>query len=79
MKSPSDPIIELKPVESSNISEIGYNEAEKILAVRFKTGKLYYYLDVPKELWDNLNKAQSIGSFVNANLVKSTYKYSCAK
>ncbi len=57
--------MEMKPVKSSNIAEIGYENGT--LAVRFmgsKTtpeGSLYHYDGVTKEHYDKLMKSDSIG------------------
>lgn len=44
-----------KPVESSNIASIGYDEATKTLEVEFKGGSgVYTYSGVPKDLYGTL-------------------------
>ena len=61
-------------VGSTAFSEIGYDEKNHALIVRFKSsGKAYVYIDVPKTEWDALNSARSIGSYFNRN-IKSKYK-----
>lgn len=61
-------------VKSSNISHIGYDEATKVLKVRFKAGGEYHYFDVPKEQYDALMSAKSIGSYFAKN-VKNLYVF----
>ena len=58
----------IHPVQSSNISGIGYVDAEKTLVVHFKNGNKYFYLDVPREAYETLRKAESIGRFFHGNI-----------
>jgi hypothetical protein len=64
--------MERKQVDSSTVNSIGYDESLKVLEVEFKKG-LYQYVDVPKEVYDNLIASESIGRFVQQNIV---HKYS---
>lgn len=66
--------LKLKDVQSSNIEKIGYNEEDKILYVKYKLGKIYAYANVPKDLYESLNKAESKGSYMNSN-IKNKFKY----
>jgi len=61
-------------VESSNIKEIGYDQASKILMVKFHNGGLYAYDAVPAEMFDELKSAPSKGKFFIAN-VKGKYSF----
>jgi hypothetical protein len=60
--------IEFIQVESSMIEEIAYHDNK--LYVRFHNGNLYSYADVPKELFDEMFNAESIGKFFSANIKK---------
>ena len=62
------------PVESSNVSEIGYDVDEMNLYVRFNNGYLYWYEGVPPEVWDQLLYTESKGRFIHTNL-KNIYPY----
>lgn len=55
--------IALKPVKSSQVSHIGYDEATKTLAVQFSrgTGAIYHYPGVTKEHHAAFVNAESIG------------------
>jgi KTSC domain len=56
--------IEMKPVESSQISAIGYDATTKTLAIKFKGGgSTYHYDNVPANLYEDMQKAKSVGSF----------------
>ena len=63
------------PVESSQIKEIGYDEANMVLEVQFKRGNaVYQYVEVPPDVADNLIDAESLGKFFNAN-VRDKYQF----
>lgn len=69
--------------ESKNIAAegISYNTETKVVTVPFKSFKdpkivtRYEYLDVPKETWDALVKAESLGGAVNKLLAKGGFEY----
>jgi hypothetical protein len=65
--------MELKPVKSSNIDAIGYEEASETLFVRFKGGGTYKYTLVPRKTFDALEKAGSKGAFFN-QVIKDRFK-----
>ena len=56
--------MELVPVESSMISAVAYDDAARDLLVIFNTGQTYVYGNVPREVYDNLLKADSKGSYM---------------
>lgn len=68
-------MIERTPVTSSNISSIGHDEKENILAVEFKDGSVYHYHDVPKDAHQALVGAKSVGSHFHSN-IKNKYSHS---
>ncbi len=53
------------PVDSSVISEIGYEEDIKVLEVRFHNGHVHQYFSVPRSEYEALMSARSIGSYFN--------------
>ena len=65
------PTIHMNPVEkSSNIAATGYDPHSKTLAIKFKGGnKTYHYAGVPHDLFDQMNKAESVGKFVGGQIV----------
>lgn len=63
-----------KPVSSSNIAEIGYDEPRRVLEVLFKTGSIYQYFDVPPQEHQALMHASSLGQYLNAN-IKGRFRY----
>jgi hypothetical protein len=55
-------------VISSNIDSAGYDETTHTLILIFKNGTTYHYEGVPKEEYDNLLNAQSIGSYFSSRI-----------
>lgn len=53
------------PVKSSAIQAVAYDVEDKTLTVRFKQGAEYDYYDVPKEKFEGLLKAESVGKYFN--------------
>lgn len=68
MKTISGSTIETNPVESSNISAIGYDASSKTVAVRFSSGGLYHYLNVDPGTFEEFAKAKSLGHFFYQNI-----------
>jgi len=60
------PIPELHPVESSAVARIGYDAGTEEAYVEFLGGALYAYEGVAAEVFEELAKAESKGTFVNA-------------
>lgn len=55
---------------SSTIQKIEYDNKNKILTVLFHTGNKYEYLSVPDHIYDEAEKAESIGKYLIANVFK---------
>ena len=53
---------------SANINRISYYPDTKTLEVKFKNGAIYQYDDVSEKLWEQAQKAPSIGIFMNQNI-----------
>lgn len=69
--------MDMKAVESSNITAIGYDEEDKRLRVTFKSGATYDYLNVEPGTHAALIEADSVGSAFH-RLIRSapaTYPY----
>lgn len=60
------------PVSSSNLESVGYEYDQ--LYIRFKSGFLYVYYNVPVEVYNALMHAASKGKFFHAN-IKNIYQY----
>jgi hypothetical protein len=72
--------INMQKVQSSQISEIGYDKESQTLAVRFngfgdKPGRLYHYSNVSPELFAQFEGADSKGSFFIRNIKPNPGKY----
>lgn len=48
--------------------------ATMVLSVVFHTGREYHYYDVPLAIFDRMQKAESVGQFVNRE-IKGKYKH----
>ncbi|HWQ98896.1 MAG TPA: KTSC domain-containing protein [Clostridia bacterium] len=60
------------PVSSSDIASIGYEN--RVLHIRFNSGGLYAYYDVPISVYQGLLHAGSHGQYFHAN-IKGAYRY----
>jgi len=66
--------MERTPVQSSNISSIGYDSNSEILEVEFNNGSIYEYYGVPENIYSELMSSGSHGTYLAAN-VKKHYQY----
>lgn len=58
------------PVDSSMISAIGYDAADKTLYAEFvNTGYIYAYHEVSQEEFDDIQQASSIGRYFRNNIL----------
>jgi hypothetical protein len=64
--------MELKPLKhahsGSNTTHFGYDEATRTLRVKFSSGKVAEYDNVPPQLAAGLENAPSHGSFFNKHI-----------
>lgn len=65
---------QLTPVESAAVAALGYDAASRTLFVRFRSGGLYAYLDVPPETADAFVEAPSKGAFFRT-VVAPAFRY----
>ena len=66
-----------KKVESSNLSEVGYDMESKILTIKFTNGRVYQYIGVPKWIYQDLIDLElpiSKGRYF-ATAVKKNYQF----
>ena len=66
--------IEMIPVTSSNVDAVGYDGITNELRVRFKSGLVYAYSNVPLHVFVDLLNAESHGKYLAAE-VKGKYPY----
>jgi hypothetical protein len=62
------------PVSSSTVAEVGYENVNQIVYVRFTNGNTYVYKGVSEIEFENLKNAPSIGSYLHRNF-KNVYPY----
>ena len=53
--------MDLTPIQSSNIQALGYDAATRVLGVRFQSGAVWHYQDVPDFVYQMLCGADSCG------------------
>ena len=63
-----------KPVSSSNLASMGYDNSTEILEVEFLSGAIYEYKNVPSIVYEELMNAASHGSYFNRE-IRMTYPY----
>ncbi len=66
--------IEMISVISSNVESIGYDEGTQTLRIKFLTGAIYEYKNVPLMEFEQLKNATSVGSYLNRNIARN-YPY----
>lgn len=64
----------LIPVSSSNIDQVGYDASTETMQVVFQNGSVYEYRGVPQGEYDALMSAPSLGSYLNRN-IRNNYAY----
>lgn len=65
--------MDTKPVESSHIHSVGYDQKDQTLAIRFHKGGTYHYEDVPPEIHKALMNSPSHGQHFLRN-IKDNYR-----
>lgn len=63
--------MEMIPVNSSNISAIGYSHENQILRIEFLNGRTYEYHAVPESEFNNLLNADSKGKYASQYIYKA--------
>ena len=62
-------------VVSTNLRSVGYDAATQTLEVKFVSGRIYRYHDVPENVYGQLLQATSKGQFFNAH-IRDGYAFS---
>lgn len=62
----------MTPVNSSNLSAVGYENG--ILYIRFHGGQMYCYYGVPEFVYEELMSAPSHGKYFAAH-IRNVYRY----
>jgi len=66
--------MEIQDVVSSNLVQVGYESETNKLHVAFKSGAVYIYDDVPRDIFVGLTEAPSAGSYFHQN-VRNKFAY----
>jgi len=66
--------IDMFPVTSSNVLAAGYDEENQIVHIQFLNNTEYIYKGVPRQEFDGLLNAPSVGSYLHQNY-KNVYPY----
>jgi len=74
MYDESDKRFTMRPVNSSNVKEVGYKRDDNTLRVKFKSGDSYDYYGVPETLHRQMMNASSKGKFLH-QYIKKNYAY----
>jgi len=60
----SNMIVEMKSVHSSNVDSLGYDPISNTMFIRFTGGGEYRYKNVPKEVYNRVFHAESVGKAI---------------
>jgi hypothetical protein len=66
--------MQMSPVKSTNIDSVGHDAATKTLRVKFKSGAIYDYADVPSDHHTKMLAAESPGTHLNTE-IKGKFKH----
>ena len=66
--------MQLETVKSRAIHAIGYDAELQLLEVIFNTGRIYQYTGVPREQYEALQNAESMGTLFNER-IRDRYPY----
>ena len=65
----------MPPVSSTNVAAVDYDDSRRVLVVQYNSGGVYeYFPDVPRELYESVIGASSVGRALNG-LVKPNFEY----
>jgi hypothetical protein len=62
------------PVESSNVAEVGYDNATQVLEVMFKDSGIYHFFGVHPIVHGELMSSESVGSYFQRK-IRSRYQF----
>lgn len=61
-------VIRRRPVASSAIASVGYDPGSETLELEFRSGSVYDYHGVPREVYESFLAAPSKGRFVSERI-----------
>lgn len=56
------------PVQSSDLRSVGYDAASATLEIEFHSGGMYQYSGVSQDVYDELMRAKSKGSYFHSHI-----------
>ena len=62
-------------VLSTVIRSVGYDPGRQVLEIRFRSGSLYAYSNVPADVAEALLEAPSVGTYFDAYIRDAGYAY----
>ena len=62
------------PVRSNFIERVAYDPVNKTMAIQFRSGEIYRYLDVPAREYQALERANSRGAYFHEH-IRDAYRY----
>lgn len=68
------PNLQWEIIESSQIEAIAYYEPHMKLFIKFKNGSIYEYMNVHKDDYESLQRAESAGKFFH-QYIKNKFEY----
>jgi hypothetical protein len=66
-------VTELVNMKSSNIANIAFDEPNELMFVTFTNNSIYSYRKTPKEEFERMKKAESVGKYFNT--IKTKYEF----
>ena len=66
--------MERAAVRSKEIAIVGYEDETQTLEIAFRNGGVYRYTQVPRDIYDRLMSAESLGVYFEQN-VKNKFPY----
>lgn len=66
--------MEHKPVKSTNVQSVGYDQQQRHLEVKFRGGTHYRYFNVPQDVYDDLMGSESVGQAFHT-LIKGKFEH----
>ena len=67
--------IKRKGVKSSNLRTVGYNPKSQEMIIEFKSGHIYKFLKIPKDIYKRLMRAPSKGRYFYYTIRMYPQKY----
>lgn len=65
--------MEREEIQSSVIASAGYDEDRQVLEIKFRTGRIYHYRQVPRAVYETFMTADSAGKYFN-DVIRTSYE-----